>query len=171
MHGTILRTAKGAWLTEEYDRYKRAQASRWLEHVRRLGGKCRALQREVEEQRALASGLKGLDYSAPVVRSSASADGTPEAVIRLFDVIEEYCTELADYVEEQHAAHAALNDMSDELGAEALKRHYLCGQSWESCCVDMGYSWDGMMSLRKRAVLELYDHIPTEWRDPLHQAV
>lgn len=171
MHGTILHTAKGAWLTEEYDRYKRAQASRWLEHVRRLGGKCRALQREVEEQRALASGLKGLDYSAPVVRSSASADGTPEAVIRLLDVIEEYCTELAGYVDEQHAAHAALNDMSDELGAEALKRHYLCGQSWESCCVAMGYTWDGMMSLRRRAVLELYDHMPAEWRDPAHQAV
>lgn len=158
-------------MTEEYDRYKRAQASRWLEHVRRLGGKCRALQREVEEQRALASGLKGLDYSAPVVRSSASADGTPEAVIRLLDVIEEYCTELEGYVDEQHAAHAALNDMPDELGAEALKRHYLCGQSWESCCVAMGYTWDGMMSLRKRAVLELYDHMPAEWRDPAHQAV
>ena len=158
-------------MSDEYDRYKRAQAARWLEHVRRLGGKCRALQREVEEQRALASGLKGIDYSAPVVRSSASADGTPEAVIRLLGVIEDYCTELAGYVAEQKAAHDALNAMSDELGAEALKRHYLCGQSWESCCVEMGYSWDGMMSLRKRAVLELYDHIPMEWRDPMHQAV
>lgn len=158
-------------MSEEYDRYKRAQAARWLEHVRRLGGKCRALQREVEEQRELASGLKGLDYSAPAVSASSSPDGIPNAVALLLEAIEDYCTELAGYVAEQKAAHDALNSMSDELGAEALKRHYLCGQSWESCCVDMGYSWDGMMSLRKRAVLELYDHIPTEWRDPLHQAV
>lgn len=158
-------------MSEEYDRYKRAQAARWLEHVRRLGGKCRSLQREVEEQRELASGVKGLDYSAPAVSASSSPDGIPNAVALLLETIEDYCTELAGYVAEQKAAHDALNAMSDELGAEALKRHYLCGQSWESCCVEMGYSWDGMMSLRKRAVLELYDHIPMEWRDPLHQAV
>ena len=158
-------------MSEEYDRYKRAQATRWLEHVRRLGGKCSALQREVEEQRELASGVKGLDYSAPAVSASSSPDGIPNAVALLLETIEDYCTELAGYVAEQKAAHDALNAMSDELGAEALKRHYLCGQSWESCCVDMGYSWDGMMSLRKRAVLELYDHIPMEWRAPLHQAL
>lgn len=158
-------------MSEEYDRYKRTQAARWLEHVRRLGGKCRALQREVEEQRALASGVKGLDYSAPLVRSSASADGMPDAVARLFGVIDEYCSELAGYVDEQRAAHSALDAMADELGAEALKRHYLNRQTWEECCVEMGYSWDGMMSLRKRAVLELYDHMPPEWRDPVHKAV
>ena len=158
-------------MSEEYDRYKRAQAARWLEHVRCLGSKCRALQREVEEQRELASGVKGLDYSSPAVSASSSPDGIPNAVALLLETIEDYCTELAGYVAEQKAAHDALNAMSDELGAEALKRHYLCGQSWESCCVDMGYSWDGMMSLRKRAVLELYDHIPTEWRAPLHHAL
>lgn len=158
-------------MSEEYDRYKRAQAARWLEHVRRLGGKCRALQREVEGQRELASGVKGLDYSAPAVSASSSPDGIPNAVALLLDTIEDYCTELAGYVAEQKAAHDALNAMSDELGAEALKRHYLCGQSWESCCVDMGYSWDGMMKLRRRALLSAYEAMPTEWRDPTHQAV
>ena len=158
-------------MSEEYDRYKRAQAARWLEHVRCLGGKCRALQREVEEQRELAAGVKGLDYSAPSVSASSSPDGIPNAVALLLETIDDYCTELAGYVAEQKAAHDALNAMSDELGAEALKRHYLCGQSWESCCVYMGYSWDGMMKLRRRALLSAYEVMPPEWRDPAHQAV
>lgn len=158
-------------MSDEYDAYKRAQATRWLEHVRRLGGKCRALQREVEEHRELASGLKGLDYSAPAVSASSSPDGIPNAVALLLETIEDYCTELAGYVAEQKAAHDALNSMSDELGAEALKRHYLCGQSWESCCVDMGYSWQGMMSLRKRALAMAYDVMPTERRDPMQPAI
>ena len=35
----------------------------------------------------------------------------------------------------------------------------------------MGYTLNGMMKLRRRAVTEFYDVMPTEWRDPRHPAL
>lgn len=158
-------------MTEEYDRYKRAQAARWLEHVRKLGTRCRSLQAEIDAQREIASGLSGIDYSKPAVQSTSTPDSVPNAVIRLQGLISDYCTELVGYVDEQKRAHDALSRMDNAEQAEALKRHYLLGQSWELCCVEMGYSYDGMMKLRGRGMLSLYPHIPLEWRDPSHPAV
>lgn len=158
-------------MSDEYDAYKRAQATRWLEHVRRLGGRCLALQAEIEEQRALASGLTGIDYGRDLVQSSPTADALPNAVSRLIDLIRDYCAELAEYVDEQRQAHAAINSVPDETCAEALSRHYLAGETWEQCCVSMGYTWDGMMKLRRRAVLMAYDAMPTAWRDPMPPAL
>lgn len=158
-------------MSDEYDRYKRAQAARWLEHVRKLGARCRALQAEIESQRELASGLRGMDYSAPAVSSSPSADAVPNAVVKLQSMISDYCTELSGYIDEQRRAHVTIGMMDNAEQAEALKRHYLMGQRWEECCVAMGYSWDGMKTLRYRGLLSVYPLMPLEWRDPAHQAM
>lgn len=158
-------------MSEEYDRYKRAQAARWLEHVRKLGTKCRSLQAEIDGQREMASGLSGMDYSAPAVKSSPTPDAVPNAVIRLQRLISDYCTELVGYVDEQRRAHDALSRIENAEQAEALKRHYLLGQRWEECCVAMGYSCEGMKSLRYRGLLAVYGVMPQEWRDPVHRAV
>lgn len=40
-------------MTEEYERYCRAQAARWLEHVMSLGTRARALQAEIDAQREI----------------------------------------------------------------------------------------------------------------------
>lgn len=156
---------------DEYERYKRAQAERWLKHVLKLGDRCRALKLEIDEQRKLASGLSGIDYSSPAVRSGKTQDAVPDAVSRLLDSIRDYCTELASYVGEQKDAHDALSKMADAVEAECLTRRYVLGQPWERACVDMRYSYDGMMSLRRRALLHAYEVMPLEWRDPMHPAV
>lgn len=158
-------------MTEEYERYKRAQAARWLEHVRRLGGKCRALQAQIEEERSIATGLQGIDYSAVSFAATPTADAIPNAVAKIQDLVRAYCEELSSCASERKEAHDALNAMDDELCAEALRRHYLASQPWEQCCVEMGYSYDGMMSLRKRALSAAYDRMPHRWRDPSHAAV
>lgn len=40
----------------------------------------------------------------------------------------------------------------------------MLGKTWEMVCVEMGYSYSGMMKLRRRAVDEVYDLMPEEWR-------
>ena len=61
-----------AILTEEYERYRRSQAARWLEHVRGLGNRIRTLQAEIEAQRDIASGVQAVRYDGAPSRRATS---------------------------------------------------------------------------------------------------
>lgn len=156
---------------EEFERYRAEQAEAWLRHVLRLGNRCRALRAEIEAQRELAGGLRGLDYSSPAVSASPTQDSIPNAVSRLLDGIQEYCTELAGYVSEQEAAHKALQRLEDAREAECLTLYYICGKKWSEVAKAMSYSLDTVMSIRRSALLHAYDVMPLDRRDPMHPAL
>lgn len=155
-------------MTEEYEHYQREQAARWLEHVRSLAQRVRVLQIEIEAQRDI--GLKGIDYAERVSGSNAG-DPVMDAVEKLQGLIASYCTELVSYLEEQQRAHEALLKIDDEACGTALRLYYLAGKSWEETCVEMGYSWDGMMTLRRRALVKAYEVMPPSERDPRYSAI
>lgn len=147
---------------------RRICATAYLEHVRSLKTRIDALQEEID----LNSDMLG---TTTRYREKVSKSGDPKSfensVIRLHDLIEDYCTELAEYVDEQHVAHDVMRRLSRPEYARALTAYYVRGKSWELCCVDMGYTWQGMMSLRKKAVQEVYDFMPEAWRrDPIPNA-
>lgn len=154
----------------EIDRYKYDQARAYLEHVRALSCRTQALRAEVEAQRELADGVKAMRYGDGVGGCSGD-DRMAETVARLQELISGYCAELARYVDEQEAAHGCVVLMDRPEHAQAITAHYLLGRAWERVCVDMGYTWDGMMKLRRRAVTEFYDVMPIEWRDPKYPAI
>lgn len=154
----------------EIDRYKYDQARAYLEHVRALSCRTQALRAEVEAQRELADGVRAMRYGEGGA-GRAGGDQMAETVARLQDLIADYCVELSAYVSEQRTAHERVKLMERPEYAQAITSHYLLGRAWERVCVDMGYTWDGMMSLRRRAVAAFYDVMPCEWRDPKHPAL
>lgn len=158
-------------MTEEWERYRRAQAARWLEHIRRLGTRVETLQDEIDAERDAASGLRAICYDGMPKASASDGDALPNAVIRIQERIAAFVEEMARYTDERGRAHDALSGMSDPLEHRALTYHYLFGCSWEECCVRMRYSYDGMMKLRARALCSAYDFMPTEWRDPMERAI
>lgn len=157
-------------MQEEYERYKAAQAARWLEHVAQLGTRCATLQAAIEQERANAEGVRAVCFDG-MPRAQSTGDALPNAVIRIQDAIRDFMTELAGYVEAQTDAHERITRMQDAACSGCLERHYVLGHPWERVCVDMGYSWQGMMSLRRRALAMAYEVMPTEWRDPMESAV
>ena len=59
-----------------------------------------------------------------------------------------------------------------EPGARALHLYYVDAlDGWERVCVEMGYSYDGLMKLRRRALLHAYDVMPHTERDSLPPAI
>lgn len=157
-------------MAEEYERYKYDQARAYLEHVRALSCRTQALRAEVEAQRELADGVRAMRYGEGG-GGGVEADRMAETVARLQELVRGYCAELAAYVSEQREAHERVRLMDRPEHAQAITGYYLLGRTWERVCVDMGYTWDGMMSLRRRAVTAFYDVMPAEWRDPRHPAV
>ena len=158
-------------MTEEWERYRRGQAEKWLKHIRHLGARVETMRAEIDAEREAASGLKAIQYDGMPKAATSTGDALPNAVIRIQERISAFVEELARYTDERGRAHDALSGMSDPLEHRALTYYYLLGMSWEECCVKMHYSYDGMMSLRKRALCSAYDFMPPEWRDPMERAI
>ena len=147
---------------------RRICATAYLEHVRSLKTRIDSLREEID----LNSDMFG---TTTRYREKVSKSGDPKSfensVIRLHELIEDYCTELAGYVDEQYVAHGVMRRLSRPEYARALTAYYVRGKSWELCCVDMGYTYDGMMGLRRKAIQEVYDFMPETWRrEPIPNA-
>lgn len=157
-------------MDEELERYRAAQVACWLESVRAAGARAESLRREVEALRGDMAFVKGVDYSRGG-GGQPDADAIPRAVERLQESVDRYALELASYAEMQADAHERLSLMRSPERSECLRRRYLLGQEWADVCEAMGYTRDGMMKLRRRALAEAWDVAPLRWRDPAHPAL
>ena len=158
-------------MDDEMIRYRADQAHAYLERIRQAGEDCAGLQAQIEDAYSRASGVRGIDYSEVRVKVSPTADAIPDAVGRIVDKVREYAADLAAYEDDRHAAHRALSLMDNQADAKALRLRYLLNWKWERICGEMDYSWDGMMTLRKRALASYYEVMPPAGRDPMHPAV
>ena len=158
-------------MTDEWERYRRERAAAYLEHISGLARRVKTLELEMDELRESASGLKAIRYDGMPKGHNVSDDAMANVVSRIDDAIADYCTEMVNYLDERREAHRVLARLPRPEETEALTRHYLKGQEWLTVCIEMGYSWDGMKSIRYRALSKLYDVMPPEWRDPIEQAI
>ena len=157
-------------MDEELERYRMEQAHTYLERIRKMGDDCAGLRAQIDDAYYRAEGVRGIDYSAVRVSSSHSHDAILNAVAQLQEWIREYVADLTAYEDERHAAAKALMMMPDAVEARALRYRYLLGWKWERICNEMDYSWDGMMTLRRRALAHYWDVMPRSERDPIPRA-
>ena len=156
---------------EEYQRYRIEQAHDYLERIRKQGEDCAALQQEADDARERASGLTGIDYSRDQVSTTPTDDAMANAVERIREAVRAYVMALSAFTDERKRASDAMMGMADYTEARALRLRYLVGWKWERICTEMDYTWDGMMKLRRRALLSYYDVMPHSERDPMQPAV
>ena len=158
-------------MDEELQRYRIDQAERWLSKVRKLVSYERAMREAAEVQYEMADGLRGIDYTRDQVDTSPTADAIPNAVIA-HDEAGGSLEQIADSARERISEAArALDRMDDPTEAAALTLYYIACRKWEAVCVKMNYTWDGMMTLRRRALLHAYDVMPHAERDPRPPAI
>ena len=155
-------------MDEELQRYRSEQAHAYLERIRKLGDDCAALQDEVDDAY---DRVGGIDYSRDDVMVSPNDEAMVEAVESIKQKIRDYVVKLAEYADERMRASDALMRMDDYTEAKALRLHYLLDRDWEKVCVEMHYTYDGMMKLRRRALCSYYDVMPHTERDPKHLAI
>lgn len=158
-------------MTEEYDVYRIGQAKSWLSNVRRLVVYERSMRELAEQQLEMADGLRGIDYSGVRVASSSDGNAIPRAVEAHIEAYADLDALAEDAARRVRDAAACIDLLDDPTEAAALTRYYLAGDSWERVCVDMSYSWQGMMALQRRALLHVYDVMPAKERDPMPRAI
>lgn len=159
-------------MDDELQRYRIEQAERWLKKVRRTVGLSKKLEESANEVMARAKNLRSVDYSAIRVTTSPTPDAIPDAII-LADEMGETLGVLSESARDRvNQAARALTEMDDATEVTCLLLYYVDAyDTWERVCVAMEYTYDGMMKLRRRALLHAYDVMPHAERDPLQPAI
>jgi hypothetical protein len=158
-------------MTPEYEQYRIGQAEAWLEKVRKAVAYAARLEESAAAQYALADGLKAMDYSKVRVSTSATPDAIPNAVMNHMSMGESFQRIADDARARATEAAEAIAKLDDPTEAAALHLYYVDAlETWEHVCVRMHYTYDGMMKLRRRAVLHAYDVMPHAEREPMPPA-
>lgn len=157
----------------EYEQYKADTAAAYLRRVKADRAKADAMRLRLEERRMRLTDVKAVDYSAVRV-SSAASDGS-EKLAAMVDDLDElsaaWADALAGWNREVAEASAAALRMSSAAESSALMDYYIQPSgTWEEIASRMGYTYDGIMKVRQRALLSYYDVMPAHER-PEHPAV
>lgn len=146
----------------EHDPFVRNHcATEYLDDLKAMMGKMDSIREDIEFLRDV--GATTMDYHEHV-SSSPNPKAFEDRMARLSELNDKWLTELGEFTEKVDMARGVFMAMVNRDGARALKLHYMQGKTWEMVCVEMGYSYGGMMKLRRRAVDEVYDLMPEEWR-------
>lgn len=151
-------------MTEEWNRYRYHQARNWLANIRGLGEKVSSTQAMIEAERDLMDGVRAIDPSKEG-GSSRADDAMVDIITRMERHISEFVAMVAEYEGERMDARVRLSKLEEPAERAALTYRYLLGWSWEEICVEMHYSYDGMMKLGRRATINAFDVMPQDRRD------
>ena len=159
-------------MTPEYEQYCIGQAEAWLEKVRKSAAYARQLEESAAAQYALADGLKAMDYSRVRVQAPSTPDAIPDAVAAHIEMGEKFAEIAQDAKKWAIEAAEAMAQMEDPTEATCLHLYYIDAlDGWDDVCKRMNYTYDGMMKLRRRALLHVYDVMPYMEREPIQPAI
>lgn len=159
-------------MTEAFDQYRIDQAEAWLSKVRKVVGYAKKLEEQAANQYARADGLKAIDYSAIRVSMPLYVDQIPDAIAAHEEAGDSISVIARSARERVEQAEAALSRMDNLHEVTCLRLYYISTiGTWEQVGDAMGYRRDGMMTLRRKALLHAYDVMPYTEREPVHPAI
>lgn len=133
------------------DSEKRAIAAAWLERVSHLSSSIESIEMSIEQLRKFARPLEGCGAEVASTRR------------KLQGMVDYYMVEIERLERERGAADIAIKKALEPTYADVMARHYLRGQKWDKVARDVGYTFSGLMSLRKRCLPKVYDAMPPEY--------
>lgn len=159
-------------MTPEYEQYRIGQAEAWLEKVRKAVSYAARLEESAAAQYALADGLKAMDYSKVRVSTSATPDAIPNAVMNHMSMGESFQRIADDARARATEAAEAIAKLDDPTEAAALHLYYVDAlETWDDVSTAMGFNYDAIMKLRRRALYHAYEVMPHIEREPKQPAI
>lgn len=146
------------------DKIKGIVSSCYAEMVKDSAVSLRLIQDEIDTLKSKM--VLGGSGSGDKVRTSPSKDAIPNGVAKIQELTEDLETARVEYADNYRAFRKAV-DQIDPIPKSALVYHYLLLRNWRQIADKMGYTYDGIMVVRKRGLIQLYDYIPIGYRDEL----
>lgn len=150
------------------DDVKALIAAGYAEHVRDVALSLTMIEEDIER---CESHLKpGAASTSERVDVSPRPDAIPDGVAELEGLLNEKNDRLIEYVRVNREFSNTLEQI-ETTAKIAFTYHYLHLKTWEEVCVKMNYSYQGMMTIRRRGLIQLYDVMPIEYRNVLPSAL
>lgn len=152
------------------------RATEYLRHIQGLRAKLLAAQLQLQDVRqSLEPG--GVAYDGCGSNGSLDPDAKMvEGITRIEQLRETLGNDIMDYSRALCECKEALDAMPTHLYASILSMHYLSGKTWFQVSRTLAkagipYEESSLKDMRPRALLELYEVMPHEWRLPRHPAL
>lgn len=104
------------------------------------------------------------------VAATKDPDTLADGIARLDAIRESYRRQLDRYTVTAREFVEVVSHL-DEAPARIMLRHYAELATWRELCKEFGYSYSGLMKLRRRSLLGIYPHIPERYKDALPKAL
>ena len=155
-----------------YSQYKVDQARHYLNAVADARRHIVALQRQADELREIAEGIRGMAYDVDRITTTPYADAIPDAVADLDELSRRAKESAAEYSEMVDTCSTALASLGG-WQADLLRLRYLCGMTLTEIGELPEWSHDRkyMSVLHIQALDKFYEHMPHTWRDPRPSAI
>lgn len=156
----------------DYDEYIASQSRAYMEHVRRLVSRRGVWALTIEQDEALLDGLRGIDYTREKVGGTAQQADIDSLLARLEANRAQHLANMAELVETVEDAQRRVALVDEPVLARLLLLRYVDDMAWEEVGRQLRYDPDHCRKfLHDKALVALFPHLPTEWRDPRPSAV
>ena len=153
--------------------WKRDESEAWLEHVRNLWTLKREARDALDAVYHMAA-PRGIDYTRPNVESTGDTD----TIVGMIEAMEELSSKWRDRIAElEHEwaeANAIVDKVEDPWCRQLIRYYYVTGgearRTWEQVAKMMGYEEPSIYPIRRKALLMIHRHLPSEWRTDVPDA-
>ena len=155
-------------MTELFDEYKSDQARKWLEHVKELGARIKLQEMLVKAERELLDGIKGVNYDS--MPTAGNVTDLTDQIMKLQHSIQDWSANLAEYIDVRRDAVERLRKLERPEESTCLIQRYVYGYQWHEVAKEMNYTRDGVLKIRNRALVNAWEVMPPEHKDPIPKA-
>lgn len=165
----------------EFERYKIQQVQPWLERVNICARAYRRALLLVEQLERIADAAGGIDYTREHVSGGQLSDRIAETMDGILAAKEAAETSREEYLDEVNRAARRIHTLTPDSQAILLACYFEGAENISAAFKNLNAQrerlglepYHGSTIYRKHseALLEAYEVIPTEWRDPIVGAV
>lgn len=155
----------------EYEQLLANQSRAYLTHIVRLT-KSESLWRGiVEKEEALIENLRAIDYSQEHVSGTSRSLDIADRLDKLEQNRTHHEASLVDLADAVSDAHDRITKLEPVSGA-IISLRYLHDLSWRDVSETIHHDYDYTRThLHDAALLEMYEHLPIDWKIPEQRAI
>lgn len=122
-----------------------------LMQIRHLDKILRTTEREIDQCRADMYTLHATDYGKDKVSGGQGSD-LSDKIAKLSEYLEEHNKQWDELIQARTQIRAKIDKIDDPLLRSVLIEYYVLQNTWETVCINIGYSWKQTHRYHARAL-------------------
>lgn len=136
------------------------EAKEYLRQLKRLETVINQKLKELEDLKAMSTGIGGFDYSKERVQASPSQEAPfVKTISRITDLNDEINREIDEFVDKKHLIINQIHGLENTIYIQLLHKHYVEYKKLKDIAKEMNFSCDYIKHLHRHALKDFEDKI------------